>query len=153
MDDERFMHAALQEAYKALDEKEVPIGAVIERNNTIIGRGYNRIEQCNDATAHAEIIAIGAAAHSAGSWRLKGCTLYVTLEPCIMCLGALLQSRVDRIVYGTPDPRLGAVDTFFHTQELTKAYGYFPVITSGIHGADCKGILTEFFGKLRKNKE
>ena len=101
----RFMGFAYQEALKALDEGEVPVGAVIVRDKQVVGRGYNRIEKLNDATAHAEIIAISAASNSTESWRLNGCTLYVTLEPCLMCLGAIMQSRIETIVYGTPDPR------------------------------------------------
>ena len=146
-----FMQAAYQEALKALDEGEVPIGAVIEKNGSIIGRGYNRVEQLVDATAHAEIIAITAAANNLSTWRLDGCTLYITLEPCIMCLGALLQSRVGAIVYGTPDPRFGAIDTHSYRSELERSYGFFPSITSGILAADSSHLLTSFFKKLRKN--
>jgi tRNA(adenine34) deaminase len=107
----RFMNLAYQEALKAMDEGEVPVGAVIVRDNQIIGRGYNRIEQLSDATAHAEIIAISAASNNSASWRLNGCTIYVTLEPCVMCLGAIMQSRIETIIYGASDPRFGAIDT------------------------------------------
>ena len=120
-DPEFFMRAAYQEALKALDEGEVPIGAVIVKGNAIIGRGYNRIEQLSDATAHAEIIAITAATSSLATWRLDGCTIYVTLEPCIMCLGALLQSRMGGIVYAAADPRLGAVNTSNYREQLEAA--------------------------------
>jgi tRNA(adenine34) deaminase len=145
-----FMQAAFQEALKAIDEGEVPVGAVIEKDGTIIGRGYNRVEQLADATAHAEIIAITAAASSLSTWRLDGCTLYVTLEPCIMCLGALMQSRIHAIVYGALDPRLGAVDTRSYCRELEQAYGFFPEITSGIMAEECSQLLSSFFKELRK---
>jgi tRNA(adenine34) deaminase len=150
MDAEFFMNAAYQEALKALDEGEVPVGAVIEQSGRIIGRGYNRVEKCSDASAHAEILAIGAASSHLQSWRLTGCTIYVTLEPCIMCLGALMQSRVGAIVYGAADPRLGAVDTFFYRQEIERAYGYYPSITSGILREQCSTLLGSFFKTIRK---
>ena len=152
MDAEFFMNAAYQEALKALDEGEVPIGAVIVTEERIIGRGYNRVEKCPDASAHAEILAIGAAASSVQSWRLSGCAIYVTLEPCLMCLGALLQSRIDSIVYAAADPRLGAVDTFFYRQEIERAYGYYPSITSGILKDQCSDLLSSFFETIRKKK-
>lgn len=148
-----YMDAAYQEALKALDEGEVPVGAVIVKNNAIIGRGYNRIEQLADATAHAEIIAITAAANHLSTWRLDECTLYVTLEPCIMCLGALMQSRIGSITYGTKDPRLGAVDTRSYKTELEKAYGFFPVISGGLMANESSQLLSSFFKKIRKKKE
>jgi tRNA(adenine34) deaminase len=145
-----FMKAAYQEALKAFDEGEVPIGAVIEKSGSIIGRGYNRIEQLGDATAHAEIIAITAAANSLATWRLEACTLYVTIEPCIMCLGALLHSRIASIVYGAADPRLGAIDTRSYRTNLEQAYGFFPQVTSGLMAEECAQLLSSFFSKLRK---
>ena len=147
-----FMQAAYQEALKALDEGEVPIGAVIEKNGSIIGRGYNRIEQLGDATAHAEIIAITAAASSLSTWRLNECTLYVTLEPCIMCLGALLHSRISAIVFGAHDPRLGAVDTHCFQTELERSYGFFPEVTGGLLATECSQALIAFFSKVRGEK-
>lgn len=153
MDAQFFMNTAYQEALKAFDEGDVPVGAVIEKEGRIIGRGYNRIEKCFDATAHAEILAIGAASASLQSWRLEGCTLYVTLEPCIMCLGALLQTRIAGIVYAVSDPRLGAVDTFYYRQEIERAYRYFPVISSGIMREECETLLRSFFERLRKKRK
>ncbi len=148
-----FMQAAYQEALKALDEGEVPIGAVIEKNGSIIGRGYNRIEQLGDATAHAEIIAITAAASSLSTWRLDGCTLYVTIEPCIMCLGALLHSRVGAIVFGAHDPRLGAIDTNSYRAGLERSYGFFPEVTRGVLAGESSKLLSSFFKELRmKNR-
>jgi tRNA(adenine34) deaminase len=151
MDAQFFMNAAYQEALKAFDEGEVPVGAVVEKEGRIIGRGYNRMEKCLDPTAHAEILAIGAASTSLQSWRLEGCTLFVTLEPCLMCLGAILQSRIDSIAYATADPRLGALDTFYYRQEIERAYGYFPVITSGTMRDESAALLRSFFIKVRKN--
>ncbi|MBN2038340.1 MAG: nucleoside deaminase [Chitinispirillaceae bacterium] len=145
-----FMQAAYQEALKALDDGEVPVGAVIEKDGAVIGRGYNRIERLTDATAHAEIIAITAAATSLAAWRLDGCTLYVTLEPCIMCMGALLQSRIGAIVYAAADPRLGAVDTRNYRGDLEQAYGFFPEISSGLMAQECGQLLSSFFRELRK---
>ncbi len=147
-----FMQAAYQEALKALDEGEVPIGAVIEKNGSIIGRGYNRIEQLDDATAHAEIIAITAATSSLSTWRLDECTLYVTLEPCIMCLGALLHSRVGAIVFGAHDPRLGAIDTHRYKAELERSYGFFPEVTRGLLSDECSRVVSAFFMELRRKK-
>jgi len=152
MDAEYFMNAAYQEALKALDEGEVPIGAIIEKEGRIIGRGYNRVEKCVDASAHAEILAIGAASSSIESWRLSGCAIYVTLEPCLMCLGALLQSRIGAIVYAAKDPRLGTVDTFFYRQEIERAYGFYPTITSGVMNDQCSKLLSSFFATIRKKK-
>jgi tRNA(adenine34) deaminase len=143
------MNSAFQEAIKALDEGEVPVGAVVEKDGRIIGRGYNRVEKLFDATAHAEVMAIGAASTMLGMWRLSGCTLYVTLEPCIMCLGAIVQARVDAVVFGAPDPRLGAVDTFLYRSELERAYRYFPRITRGVMQEECGRLLTSFFRKMR----
>lgn len=147
-----YMEAAYQEALKALDEGEVPVGAVIVKNNAIIGRGYNRIEQLADATAHAEIIAMTAAASGLSTWRLDQCTIYVTLEPCIMCLGALMQSRMGAIVYGTRDPRLGAIDTRSYKTELEMAYGFFPATSNGLLAQECSSLLSSFFKKLRASK-
>jgi tRNA(adenine34) deaminase len=149
-DPAHFMNLAYQEAMKAFDEGEVPVGAVIAKDGAILGRGYNRVEQLRDATAHAEIIAIGAAAQSAGSWRLDGCTLYATLEPCAMCLGAIMLSRIGVVVYGAPDPRMGAIDTFNHRPEIERSYRWFPQVTPGIMAPECGGLLTSFFRRLRK---
>jgi tRNA(adenine34) deaminase len=147
-----FMNAAWQEALKAFDDGEVPVGAVIEKNGKIIGRGYNRTEKLLDATAHAEILAIGAASSYLDTWRLNGCNIYITLEPCIMCLGAILQARIDSIIYATPDPHLGAIDSFYYRHELERAYKYFPHIKSGIMKEQCSKILKSFFKQQRRKK-
>jgi tRNA(adenine34) deaminase len=143
------MSAAYQEALRAFDEGEVPVGAVVELEGRIIGRGYNRVEALGDATAHAEIVAITAASNHVGGWRLNGCTLYVTLEPCLMCLGAILQSRVSAVVYGTADPRLGGIDTFNYRAEAERSYRVFPAVTAGVMEEESRALLKAFFKNLR----
>lgn len=150
MEHEFIMNLAYQEAIKAYDDGEVPIGAVIVKDETIIGRGYNRIEALNDATAHAEIIAISAATSALTTWRLNNCTLYVTLEPCLMCLGAILQSRISTVVYGAKDNRLGAIETYSYKENAERAYSRFPTIVGNILENECSTLLQSFFQKIRK---
>jgi tRNA(adenine34) deaminase len=150
-DDTYFMERARQEALKALDDGEVPVGAIITNaQGQIIGRGCNAMERLADATAHAEIIAIGAAARSLGDWRLNGCTLYATVEPCIMCTGALLNARIQRIVYGCSDNRLGGIDSHPYRPVLEGAYKKMPEIPGGILAQECKSLMQTFFQQLRK---
>lgn len=146
-----FMRAAIQEAIKAYDEGEVPVGAIIVKDGSIIGRGYNRMEKLPDATAHAEIIAISAASSRLSSWRLEGCTIYVTLEPCLMCTGALLQSRIETICYGTNDKKAGAIDSHYYQQEIERTYGYYPSIIPDILSEECSELISSFFKQVRKN--
>lgn len=147
------MAKAYQEALKAFDDGEVPVGAVIVNpDGAVIGRGANGMERLKDATAHAEIIAIGAAAQDMPSWRLNGCTLYVTLEPCIMCLGAILNSRISMIVYGARDPRLGALDTRLHRPLLEDAYNNFPEVVGGVMAEESSALLKSMFRRLREKK-
>jgi tRNA(adenine34) deaminase len=151
MDDQlRFMELAYQEALKAFDEGEVPVGAVIVRNQQVVGRGYNRIESLSDATAHAEIIAIGAASNNAETWRLNDCAIYITLEPCLMCLGAIMQSRIGSIVYAAADPRYGAIASRPYRQIIEQSYTWFPAVTAGVLQDDCSVLLKSFFSDLRK---
>lgn len=150
MNHEYFMNLAMRQAELAFDCGEVPVGAVIVRDGRVIGRGYNKIESLGDATAHAEIIALTAASESVGDWRLDGCTLYVTLEPCLMCLGAILQSRISEVVYGASDPRLGAIDTHNYKDVAMGSYHNFPNVVSGILGNESSLMLKEFFRKLRE---
>jgi tRNA(adenine34) deaminase len=145
-----YMHMAYQEALKAFDEGETPIGAVIIYKGSIIGRGYNRTESLKDATAHAEIIAMSAASNSLASWRLNECTMVVTLEPCLMCLGAMMQSRVEAIVYGAGDNRMGAIETFSYKDEIQRSYGRFPQTVGGVMADECRNLLQSFFKNLRK---
>ena len=148
-DDEHWLRQAYQEALRALDEGEVPIGAVIVKEGRIIGRGYNRIEGTNDASAHAEILAIGAASNYLEDWRLNDCTLYVTLEPCIMCMGAILQSRIARVVFGATDNNMGAVETSDYREQLTKVYARFPETTGGVLKEECTEVIRAFFRDVR----
>ncbi|MDD5674445.1 MAG: nucleoside deaminase [Chitinivibrionales bacterium] len=151
MDHEYYMKMALAQAHQAQTEGEVPIGAVItDSKGKILGRGYNRIEGLKDATGHAEIIAIGAASASHNDWRLTDCTIYVTLEPCLMCLAALVLARMGTIVYGCADPRAGAVESFYYRQEIERSYHYYPSIVSGVLQKECSDLLTAFFKKIRE---
>ena len=152
-DDAFYMLRAYQEAAAAFDEGEVPVGAVIAGpQGAIIGRGRNSIERLGDATAHAEILAIGAAAQHLHGWRLNGCALYVTLEPCLMCLGALCAARIERVVYAAADPRLGAIDTHSYREQILASYRGFPQVYSGVMAEECGQLLSSFFRRLRKKR-
>ena len=142
------MEAALAQGLAAAEVGEVPVGAVVTRNGQIISRGYNRRIVDSDPTAHAEIIAMRGAAEVLGDWRLNGCSLYVTLEPCCMCAGAMVLARLDRVVYGTPDPKAGAVDTLFQLCR-DKRLNHCVEVTSGVLREKCAEMLTEFFRAQR----
>jgi len=145
MNHEHFMQLALGEAQRAAAENEVPVGAVIlHRELRIIASAHNQREQLKDPTAHAEMIAITQAAESLGSWRLDDCTLYVTLEPCPMCAGAILQARIPTVVYGAADPKTGAVDSLFSLLRDDRL-NHRCEIVSGILAGSCGAVLTEFF--------
>ncbi|WP_025332634.1 tRNA adenosine(34) deaminase TadA [Paenibacillus sabinae] len=148
---ERWMAEAIAEARKAEALGEVPIGAVIVRNGEIIGRGYNLRETTMDSTAHAEMVAIREASAAMNSWRLLECTLYVTLEPCPMCAGAIVQSRVPLTVYGTPDPKAGCAGTLMNLLEEPR-FNHQTEVISGIMQAECAGLLTSFFRRLRQER-
>jgi tRNA(adenine34) deaminase len=146
----RFMYAALQEAEKALVEDEVPVGAVVIKNNKIIGRGYNQVERLKDATAHAEMIAITAAANHLDNWRLEGCSLYVTLEPCVMCTGAMLASRINELYFATYDTKYGACGSLYNLAEDGKTNHKLKVY-SGIYTEESQRLLTQFFASIRNS--
>ena len=146
---EQFMKTALEEAQLAFSEDEVPIGAVIVDGDRIIARAHNQREQLRDPTAHAEMIAITQAAESRNSWRLDGCTIYVTLEPCPMCAGAILQARISTVVYGAADPKAGAVHTLYHLLD-DQRLNHRCLITAGVLAEPCGQILTRFFQSQRK---
>ncbi len=148
--DKEFMRAALKEAKKSAEEKEVPVGAVVVFENKIISRGRNRRETLKNAILHAETEAITKACKKLGSWRLIGCTLYVTLEPCPMCAGAIINSRISRVVYGAKDPKAGSCGTIINLFDLP--YNHKPNLTSGVLEDECSEILTNFFRKLRNQK-
>lgn len=145
---ERWMRLALEEAREAGDAGDVPVGALVVREGVVIGKGRNRVEALKDPTAHAEILALGAAAGTLGDWRLDECTLYTTLEPCIMCTGAVLLGRPRRIVYAAPDLRAGALVS---TARLLDANPYnldFEVV-GGILETDAADLIRDFFRRLR----
>jgi tRNA(adenine34) deaminase len=147
-EDERFLEAALAEARAAEDDGEVPIGAVVVFRGRIIGRGRNRVEATQDPTAHAEIIAIGAASQALKSWRLDDATLYVTLEPCHMCAGAVVQARLARLVYGARDPKAGACGSLAMVPQDLRLNHRVEVV-SGVLAEECGTLLAQFFKKRR----
>ena len=154
-DDQRFMKMAIDAAFIALENGDVPIGAVIVHKDQVIAKAYNQREQLKDPTAHAEIIALTQAAAALESWRLHDCTIYVTLEPCPMCAGALVLARMDRLVYGCDDPKTGACKSLYNIVQDDRLNHRLEV-TSGILAEDCSTLLTEFFTRRRqenKNKD
>ncbi len=143
-----WMREAIEEAKKAEAITEVPIGAVIVHEGQVIGRGHNLRETSFDPTAHAEMIAIREASQQLGAWRLSGCTLYVTLEPCPMCAGAIVQSRIDRVVFGTTDPKAGCAGTLMNLLQEDR-FNHRSEIIEGVLQEECAQLLTSFFRKLR----
>jgi tRNA(adenine34) deaminase len=150
--DQRFMQMALAEAAAAAAEDEVPIGAVIVHEGQVLAAAHNQREQLRDPTAHAEMIAITQAATALDSWRLENCTLYVTLEPCPMCAGAIVQSRVKRVVYGADDPKAGAVKTLYQLLEDSRL-NHRAEVTAGVLAEECGRVLSEFFQRKRVAKK
>lgn len=151
MSDEYFMCQAMALAQQAADEGEVPVGAVVVKDGEIVGRGRNRREITKNALAHAEIEAIDDACKTLGGWRLFACDLYVTLEPCPMCAGAIINSRIKRLVYGADDPKAGSVGSVINLFDLP--YNHRPTIEGGVLKDECSKILIDFFKTLRaKNK-
>ena len=144
----QYMKEALKEAKKAAEKLEVPVGAVIVHKDKIIAKGRNRRETSKNALFHAEIEAINNACKKLNSWRLLDCTLYVTLEPCPMCAGAIINSRISEVVYGAIDPKAGSCGSV--TDLFSLPYNHKPIITGGILKDECAKILTEFFKNLRK---
>ena len=147
MEDIRFMEEALALAREAADAGEVPVGCVIVRKGEIVGRGRNRREEGKSALAHAEIEAISQACANLGGWRLWECTLYVTLEPCPMCAGAIINARIPRVVYGASDAKCGAAGSVCSL--FSMAFNHHPEVERGILEEECAALLTEFFQKLR----
>lgn len=145
------MEAALEEARKAMAMGEVPVGAVVVKDGQILGRGHNLTESSKDPTAHAEMIAIREAAAALGGWRLMGCTLYVTVEPCAMCAGALVWSRMEKLTIGTMDPKSGACGSIYNIPADNRLNHQVQVET-GILREECEGLMKEFFRKLRNQK-
>lgn len=147
--DQMYMRQALTLAEQAYEQDEVPVGAIITHGKRVVGAGWNQREALQDPTAHAEMIAITQAAASLSSWRLEECTLYVTLEPCPMCAGAILQSRVQRVVYGAVDPKAGAVDSLFRLLDDPRL-NHRAVVSGGVLGDQCGLILSSFFQEKRR---
>jgi tRNA(adenine34) deaminase len=151
-DDVYWMKKALNVARKAEEAGEVPIGAVIIKDGTIVGRGFNQRECRNDPSAHAEMIAIRQASRKLKAWRLTGATLYVTLEPCPMCMGAILLARIDRVVFGCLDPKAGAAGSLYNLAE-DRRFNHRVELTGGVLKDECSEILSNFFRRLRSEKK
>lgn len=150
--DEKYMKLALKEAMKAYNIGEVPIGCVIVYEDKVIGRGYNRRNTDKNTLSHAEITAINKASKKMGDWRLEGCTLYVTLEPCQMCSGAIVQSRMDRVVIGAMNPKAGCAGSILNILQMEE-FNHQVDITTDVLNEECTELLTTFFKELRiKNK-
>jgi len=150
--DQFFMQAALDEARAAQARGEVPIGAVVVLNGAIIGRGHNRRETGEDPTAHAEMLAIRQAATAIGHWRLLETTLYVTLEPCVMCMGAIILARIPRLVYACRDPRAGAAGSIYDFSQ-DERFNHQVTVAEGVLGEECSELLSGFFKELRAGKK
>ena len=146
--DEVFMREALRLAREAAAEGEVPVGAVVVKNGEIVARGRNRRETAKNALSHAELEAIGGACRALGGWRLWECELFVTLEPCPMCAGAAINSRLRRVVFGARDPKAGSCGSV--TDLFALPYNHRPQLVGGVLEEECSALLTEFFKKLRK---
>jgi tRNA(adenine34) deaminase len=151
-DDEQGMRAALRLAELSAEKDEVPVGCIVVHDGMVIGRGHNQTESLQDATAHAEILAIGAASSTLGSWRLNDCTMYVTLEPCAMCAGAIILARVGRLVYGAADPKAGACGSVLdvvHERRLNHRVQ----VDAGVLADECGALLKDFFRRKRREVE
>lgn len=146
--DEHFMREALRQAQKAASQDEVPIGAVIVRQGRVIARACNQVETLHDATAHAEVLAITQASEALGDWRLEGCTLYVTKEPCPMCAGAMVLARVARLVFGAPDPKSGGAGGLFQITHHPSLNHRIPTV-GGVMAKECGAMLKGFFATKR----
>ena len=149
--DERFMQIAVGQARTARHNGDVPIGAVIVKDNQLIAKAYNQRQQLQDPTAHAEIIALTQAAAAVGSWRLHNCTMYVTLEPCPMCAGAMVLARIERLVYGCDDPKTGACKSLYNIVQ-DERLNHRLEVTAGVLVKECKQMLQDFFDQKRHEK-
>jgi tRNA(adenine34) deaminase len=149
--DAHFMGEALRQAARAYEAEEVPVGAVIVREGRIIGRAFNQVELLKDATAHAEMLALTQAQEAVGDWRLTDCTLYVTKEPCPMCAGAIVHTRLARVVFGAFDPKGGAAGSAMNLLQFP-TLNHRCEITPGVREAECRALLKEFFGEQRLGK-
>lgn len=151
-EDEKYMKEAIRQAKKAWKLEEVPIGCVIVYEGRIIGRGYNRRTTDGNPLAHAELIAIKKASHKMGDWRLEGCTLYVTLEPCQMCSGAIIQARMKRVVVGCMNPKAGCAGSIFNLLQVPR-FNHQAELTTGVLGEECSLMMKNFFKELRSKQK
>jgi len=147
--DAYFMGQALREAHKAYAATEVPVGAVVVQDGRVIARAWNQVELLQDATAHAEMLALSAAQQVLGNWRLERCTLYVTKEPCPMCAGAIVHCRPERVVYGCPDPKSGAAGSWINLLESNPPLNHRCEVSAGVLGEECLALLQGFFRQAR----
>ena len=150
--DHKYMKDALRQAKKAYSLEEVPIGCVIVHEGKIISRGYNRRNTDKNTLAHAELLAIKRAAKKLGDWRLEGCTMYITLEPCQMCAGAIVQARVSRVVVGSMNPKAGCAGSILNLLQMPQ-FNHQVELTTGVLGEECSKMLSDFFRELRDNKK
>jgi tRNA(Arg) A34 adenosine deaminase TadA len=148
LDDEKWMREALRAAENAVPTGDVPVGAIVVCEEAEVARAWNRKEELKNPIAHAELLALAAASKTLGHWRLTGCTLYVTLEPCVMCSGAIVHSRVDRVVYATPDPKTGAVQSIYSIL-ADQRLNHTPQVSSDVLQAEASQMLKDFFRQLR----
>lgn len=151
LDDDKYMKLAIEQAKIAASMGEIPVGAIIISNGDIISTGYNKREMLTNSLAHAEIVAINSACKQLGSWRILNATLYVTLEPCAMCAGAIINSRIEKVVFGASDLKAGSFGSLVNLSELP--YNHKPQIVSGVCEKECADLLSSFFRELRKKKK
>ena len=149
--EEKYMKEAIRQAHKAWKLQEVPIGCVIEKDEKIIARGYNRRNTDKNTLAHAELVAIRKASRAVGDWRLEGCTMYVTLEPCQMCSGAIVQSRMTRVVVGCMNPKAGCAGSVLNLLQMEE-FNHQAELTTGVLGDECSQMMKAFFKELRASK-
>lgn len=147
---EFYMRYALREAERAMEQGEVPVGCVIVHEGELVAKAHNQRETLQDPTAHAEVLAITQAANHIGSWRLENTRMYVTLEPCAMCAGAIVLARIPEIIFGAHDPKAGCTGSLMNLLQ-DKRFNHNPTLSSGVLGMECGGILTEFFRRIRAN--
>ena len=149
--EEKFMKEAIRQAHKAWKLKEVPIGCVIVRGDRIIARGYNRRNTDKNTLAHAELLAIRKASRAVGDWRLEDCTMYITLEPCQMCAGAIVQARIPRVVIGSRNPKAGCAGSILNLLDVPE-FNHQVELTEGVLEEECSALMTEFFRELREHR-
>lgn len=150
--EEKFMKEAIRQAHKAWKLKEVPIGCVIVRGDRIIARGYNRRNTDKNTLAHAELLAIRKASRAVGDWRLEDCTMYITLEPCQMCAGAIVQARIPRVVIGSRNPKAGCAGSILNLLDVPE-FNHQVELTEGVLEEECSALMTEFFRELREHRK